>query len=339
MSGLARRDFLAAVGSGVLAAGLSGCAPVRAGAKQPIAATYLTKSYDDLFPGIEMFLDTARDVGGFSFDVYNSGTLLGAEELVPGLLGGVVDVVFQTSSYVSSSFPVLGCLELPFTTEDFRKHRRAADPDGPVSAVINERLARQNMRVLGGMPTGFEYLWTINRPILRPADVRGLRLRVAGEIEGETVKALGGAPVFMGSAEVYQALERGTIDGMMSYLGTVVSRDLQEIIRYGTAAQFGTYTVDAYCRVDWYAGLGEQQRAALDEAGRTMFRAGTDRMLAVHEQDYLPAVRAAGVELVELDEAQQRPFRAAAAEVHERWRRMLGDPVAAQQVLDLVRSA
>ncbi len=54
-----------------------------------------------------------------------------------------------------------------------------------------------------------------------------MRIRVAGEIEGETVKALGAAPVSMGSAEVFEALQRGTIDGMMSYVGTVVSRDLQ----------------------------------------------------------------------------------------------------------------
>ena len=332
MSGLPRRQFLAAAGLGALA-GVAGCAP---GAHRPVAATYLTTSYDDLYPGVEMFLGKARELGGFDFDVFPSGQLLGAEELVPGLLHGVADVVVQTSSYVSSSFPILGALELPFTAHDFARYLRACDPASGASRLINEELGKQNVRVLGGMATGFEYLWTIDKPIRTPEDVRGLRMRVAGEIEGETVKALGGAPVFLGSAEVYQALERGTIDGMMSYLGTVVSRDLQEILRYGTAAHFGAYTVDAYCRSDWYDSLPGQQRHALDEAGRVLFRDGTAKLLDVHEHEYLPAVRKAGVELIELDEARLRPFQDAASSVHQRWRDLLGDPVAAQRALDLI---
>lgn len=335
MNAVPRRSFLAAAGLGVLA-GVAGCAP---GAHRPVAATYLTTSYDDLYPGVEMFLGKARELGGFDFDVFPSGQLLGAEELVPGMLHGVADVVLQTSSYVSSSFPILGSLELPFTTEDFDRYLRACDPDSEVSRLINQGLTRQNMRMLGGMATGFEYLWTIDKPIRTPEDVRGLRLRVAGEIEGETVKALGGAPVFLGSAELYQALERGTIDGMMSYLGTVVSRDLQEILRYGTAAHFGAYTVDAYCRNDWYEALAPRQRHALDEAGRVLFRDGTAKLVDVHEHEYLPAVRDAGVELIELDEARLRPFRDAVSAVHERWRALLGDPAAAQRALQLIRDA
>ncbi|WP_093418686.1 TRAP transporter substrate-binding protein [Saccharopolyspora flava] len=330
-----RRNFLAAAG-GLGALALTGCAP---GAHRPVAATYLTTSYDDLYPGVERFLDTARGLGGFDFDVFPSGQLLGAEQLVPGLLNGVADVVLQTSSYVSSSFPILGSLELPFTTEHFDRYLRACDPTSPVSALINERLTGQNMRMLGGMATGFEYLWTIDKPIRTPEDVRGLRLRVAGEIEGETVKALGGAPVFLGSAELYQALERGTIDGMMSYLGTVVSRDLHEILRYGTAAHFGAYTVDAYCRQDFYAALPPHQQRALDEAGRVLFHDGTATLLDVHRTKYLPAVRDAGVELIELDEAQLRPFRDAVSAVHRRWSSLLGDPAAAQRALELIRDA
>src|SRR5690606_35618966 len=107
--------------------------------------------------------------------------------------------------------------------------------------LIYRKLAPKGARNLGGMPTTFEYLWTVDKPIRRPEDVRGMRLRVAGEIEGETVKALGGAPVTMGSAEAYEAIERGTIDGLVSYIGTVVSRDLQRIVKYGTAGHFGAY--------------------------------------------------------------------------------------------------
>jgi TRAP-type C4-dicarboxylate transport system substrate-binding protein len=335
-----RRAFLAAAGLGV--AGLAGCGRAEAaGVETVTTATYIPKSYDDLYPGIQTFMDTVTAVSGgrLSCDMYNSGALLGAEQLLPGLLLGVADVMFQTSSYVSSSFPILGAMELPFGAEDYAKQRRAGDPDGPLLTLVNEQLARQGVRLLGGMPCTFEYLWTVGRPILRPDDVRGLRIRVAGEIEGETVKALGGAPVFMGSSEVFEALERGTIDGLMSYLGTIVSRDLQEIVRYGTRAHFGAYTVDAYCRTGWYDDQPPELRAALDEAGRALYRDGTEVMVGVHEGEYLTAVREGGVELVEPSGAELEAFRAAVAPVYGRWEHLLGDPSVAQRAVALINEA
>lgn len=344
--GVRRRDFLTGAGLGLTGlglTGLTGCIRTEAaGAIAPIrAATYLSDSYDDLYPGAQVFLDTASGHSGprLSFDLFDSGTLLGAEQLLPGLLLEVTDLMFQTSSYVSSTFPVLGAMELPFITEDFARHRRAIDPGGPLFALVNERLAAQNVRVLGGMPTSFEYLWTVSRPIRRPEDVRGMRIRVAGEIEGETVKALGGAPVSMGSAEVYQALERGTIDGLMSYVGTVVSRDLHQIVRYGTVGHFGAYTVDSYCRADWFHDRPPESQQALQSGGRALYREGTDIMAGVHTTEYLPSVERAGVELIEPGRQQLAAFRRAVAPVYHRWRALLGDPGTADRAVDFVRNA
>jgi TRAP-type C4-dicarboxylate transport system substrate-binding protein len=340
MTGFGRRAFLAAAGLGV--AGLAGCARAEAAGVETITtATYIPKSYDDLYPGIQTFMDTVATASGgrLACDMFDSGALLGAEQLLPGLLLGVADVMFQTSSYVSSSYPILGAMELPFGAEDFAKQRRAIDPDGPLFALLNEQLATQGVRLLGGMPCTFEYLWTLDRPVREPADVRGLRIRVAGEIEGETVKALGGAPVFMGSSEVFEALERGTIDGLMSYLGTIVSRDLQEIVRYGTRAHFGAYTVDAYCRTDWYDSRPPELRAALDEAGRALYRDGTEVMVGVHEGEYLTAVLEGGVELVEPTGPELEAFRAAVAPVYGRWEHLIGDPAVADRAVTLIDEA
>jgi len=343
---IGRRSFLSAAGMGLTAAGLSGglsgCAPASGGAEgKSTVATYIPSSYGDLYPGIEKFTDVATDrsKGRLSLDMYDSGSLLGAEQLLPGLMGGVADIVFQTSSYVSSTYPVLGAMELPFVTEDYPKLRRAIAPGSPQHELINKKLKPKGVRILGGMPTTFEYLWTVDKPIRKPEDVHGMRLRVAGEIEGETVKALGGAPVTMGSAEIYEAIERGTIDGMMSYVGTVVSRDLQTVIKYGTVGHFGAYTVDAYCRADWYEQQDPVVRQALDAAGRAIYGDGTDNMVKVHTSDYLPKVEDEGVELIRSDAAGRAAFRKAVAPVYGRWRSHLGDDTAADRAVESIRKA
>jgi len=339
MTGVTRRQVLTAALAGTAVAGLSACTGTAGAARQNYRmTTYIPPSYDDLYPGIEMFVDTATR-GELSFTMYDSGTLLSAEQLLPGLLMDVTDVAFQTSSYVTSTYPILGAMQLPFHTDDFEKGRRAMDTSGELFALMNEWLAAQNVRMLGGMPTDFEYVWTVDAPIRKPEDVAGMRIRVAGEIEGATVKALGGAPVFMGSSEVYEALERGTIDGMISYVGTVVSRDLQQIVKYGTVAKFGQYTVDAFCRKDWYDGLPAAARQALDDAGHRMYGDGTAAMVEVHQQDYLPAVTGAGVELVEPSKAELAAFRRAVEPVHGHWRSMLGDDRLASRATQLIGRA
>lgn len=344
MRDMRRRGFLslAALGLASVGGGGAGCAATAgAASNRHRAATYITDSYDDLYPGITAFVNTAtaRSQGRLSFDLFDAGTLLGAEQLLPGMLLGVADVMFQTSSYVSSTYPILGAMELPFNTGEFAAYRRAIEPAGPLHELINEQLAEHGVRLLGGIPTSFEYLWSVDKPIRSPEDMRGMRIRVAGEIEGETIKALGGAPVSMGSSEVYQALERGTIDGLVSYIGTVVSRDLHEIVRYGTVAHFGAYTVDAYCRSEWYQRQEPASRAALDAGAGAIYGGGTETMLAVHEHDYLPSVRAAGVELIEPTPSEQAAFERAVVPVYQRWRASLARPKVAEQALELIRHA
>lgn len=340
MSVFGRRTFLS-LAAVTTAAAAAGCAPAKARARVHRSATYLPPSYEDLYPGMQRFLDVAdRASGGdLAFDHFHSGSLIAAEQLMSGLLLETADVVHMPSPYVASSFPALGLTQLPFVTDTYDRQRAAVAPDGDLIELINRQLASRNIRVLGGIPAPFEYFWTAGAPIRTPADVAGMRIRVSGELQGETVKALGGAPVFMSSSEAYEALERGTIDGVLAYIGTIFGRDLQNILRYATAAHFGSFTVDAYCRQDWYAAQPRRLRAALNEAGRALYRYGTATMLDVHEKQYLPAVKAGGVEVLEPSGTELEAFRSAVQPVYDRWRAMLGDDPLASRMLDLVQKA
>jgi TRAP-type C4-dicarboxylate transport system substrate-binding protein len=337
---LTRRRFLSL---SAMAAAVTACGvPESGGAGGPDkAATYIPPSYSDLFPPMEMLIQTAKQQSGgdVAFQMFHSETLLEAEQLVPGLLQGVADLVFTTSSYVSSTYPILGAVELPFNNDGVQQTYRALDVGSPLFDLFNAELAKQELHLVGSMPTSVEWIWTMDKPIRKPADMEGLRIRTAGEVEGQTVTALGGSPVSMSSSEVFQALERGTIDGMISYIGTVISRDLQEIIRYGTMGHFGEYCLDAYARQDWWSDLDAKGRQAMLAAARVYHQKGTAHQLRVHEQDYLPAIEKAGIELIEPTSAQMKDFQQTTASVHDWWRRQVGDPALADRALRLVRSA
>lgn len=302
------------------------------------AATYIPPSYDDLYGGFEIFMEEAEEAsdGAITFDWYDSGTLLQADQLVPGLTQGVADLIFTTSSYISSTYPILGVYELPFLLDDFEAQREALAYDGELRSFLNEQLAAQNLISLGTMPLTFQWIWTADKKITTPEDIKGMRIRVAGPLEGRTVEALGGSPVTMSSAEVYEALERGTIDGLISYIGTIPGRSLQEVIKYGTAAPFGAYSLDAYARADWFAELPEAQQEALNQAGEVYTDEGTEAMLEIHEGQYRDTIEAAGVEIVELDAEQIAAFEEAVAGTYDEWKATVTDEATADEALQLI---
>src|SRR5699024_4381531 len=90
---------------------------------------YRASSYKDLYPGIERFRTVAerQSNGTLSYEAFHSGTLLGAGQLVPGLLLKAADAIFLTSSYVTSSFPILGATQMPFVTTSYARQRAAMD--------------------------------------------------------------------------------------------------------------------------------------------------------------------------------------------------------------------
>lgn len=340
---LTRRAVLSLGG---LAAFLAGCGPGSASSRgyrtltDIRAVTYLTPSYEDLYPAIEAFADTVTATGDeVTIDLFNSGALLNAEQSIPGLMRGVADIVFTTSSYVSASYPILGAYELPFVNDGFEQNRRALPPDGPLHELINGQLRPRGIELLASMPTTVQWVFTVDRPVRTPADMRGLRIRTAGHVEGQTVRALGGSPVSMSSAELYEAFERGTIDGMLSYMGTVISRDLQHVLRYGTEAHFGAYSVDAYANAEWFASIAPETQRVLQGAAEAYFHQGTENQAEVHAEEYRPLLENSGMELVQLDAAEIGAFKDATAAVIDWWHDKIGDRALSDRALELVRQA
>lgn len=303
-------------------------------------ATYITPGYVDVYPNIESFNATLDQALNDSFvDFFGSGSLLNAEQLVPGMLRGVTDVGFQTSSYVSTSFPILGAAELPFVNDGFEQLARALDPSSPFSGLVNRELRPKGIVNLGSVPFTLQWLFTVDRIVEKPADLKGLRIRAAGHVEGETVKSLGAAPVSMSSGELYEALERGTIDGMVAYPGTVISRNLQDILGYAVPGHFGGYSMDAYANVDWFEKTSNTVRDSLNDAASQYVPKGIELMKSVEEEESIPLIQKSPIEVLELDEAQIDRFRDATSTVVDWWKVKVGDQELADRALAAVKEA
>lgn len=129
-------------------------------------------------------------------------------ELVRVTRSGLVDIADVIPSYVAGDVPAIEAIDLPGLFKDLDTSVKAHEGFLQVMKKYEHKIGGV---VLGG------YLWPAQmifsrKPVHGPADLKGLKVRVYGTAQTEFARALGMVPVSIPFAEVYTALERGTVD-------------------------------------------------------------------------------------------------------------------------------
>lgn len=141
-----------------------------------------------------------------------------------------------------------------------------ATEDNPVfKGAFDRQFSKFGMRMLGWVQYGTVEFYA-NKPIKLPADMKGLRLRAFGVDTSMLIQDLGGSPVSLSSQEMYQAVQRGTIDGFITGPTSVYSRKLYEVTKNGTAIGVYFLSFMATANAKWLAGLPDDTRAAVIQA-------------------------------------------------------------------------
>jgi len=147
-----------------------------------------------------------------------------------------------------------------------------ATEDNPVfRETFNKQFNKFNMHMLGWVQYGMVEFYA-SKPIKLPADMKGLRMRAFGVDTSMLIRDLGGSPVSLSSQEMYQAVQRGTVDGFITGPTSVVSRKLYEVAKHGTDIGINYLSFMATANLNWWNALPADTRAAVaaasDEAQR-----------------------------------------------------------------------
>jgi TRAP-type transport system periplasmic protein len=125
---------------------------------------------------------------------------------------GIIDVLCGAPINWTSTVRELGCFTLPFIMPDHKAY----------DAVINSEVMTKDyfdlMRKSGAEPlavgeTGYRQISNSKRPILKPDDLKGIKIRVVGSpMYGEVMSGMGANPTFMSWADAQPALASGAVD-------------------------------------------------------------------------------------------------------------------------------
>ena len=162
--------------------------------------------------------------------VYGSSQLGGDSEMMKKLKLGTIDLVLP-STVVSSYVPSFGLFEMPYLVRD-RDHM-ARIRDQIVFPTMVPQAEKVGYRILGVWENGFRQITNNKRPIVKPEDLQGIKLRVQkGVWRVKMFKAYGANPTPLGFSEVFVALQTGAMDGQENPLAQIYSGHFQEVQKY-----------------------------------------------------------------------------------------------------------
>ena len=197
--------------------------------------------------------------------VFGSSQLGSDQELLQKLK--LDQVTFSLpSSVMSSVADVFGVFEMPYIIKD-RDHMRRVQAE-LMESTFQPAAKAKGYRIIGLFENGFRHITNNTRPISKPEDLAGIKLRTPkGTWRVKMFQLYGANPTPMAFSEVFTALQTGVIDGQENPYAQIWSAKFQEVQKYLSIT--GHVYTPAYVVVSdkAFAGLPQDVQDALLKCG------------------------------------------------------------------------
>ena len=228
---------------------------------------------------------------------------------------GVADISFFLHGALPGRFPVTEVAQLPYVFDRKTDKGLAAMSVSEASAVmtsLSDRLAKEHegTRILYVItsPTVGIYL---HKPAVRdPKGLAGMRIRHNGPVTSAMVSAWGASPVAMPPSEVADALDKGTLDGMMFNFEAAQAFQLARSLKSVTVLNATAATFGLVMNEQKYRSLPEDLRKLIDDTTGVAAARRVGKVYDDAEAAGRAYVAGAGVEIIDPTAAEAEAFRA-----------------------------
>ncbi|MEK8048876.1 TRAP transporter substrate-binding protein DctP [Ideonella sp. DXS22W] len=208
-----RRSFVRSAGlAGILAAG---AAPAVVNAQAQLRwrmASSFPKSLDTIYGAADVFAKKVGELSGgkFQISVHAAGELMPAFGVVDGVQNGTIEACHTVPYYFFGKDETFALgAAVPFGLNS--RQMTAWMLEGNGLKLMREFYANYNMINFLGGNTGAQMAGWYRKEVKSVADIKGLKFRIGG-FAGKVVERMGGVPQNIPGGEIYQSLEKGTID-------------------------------------------------------------------------------------------------------------------------------
>jgi len=268
---MSRRYFAAgAAAAALLAALLTAVPTVRAQQKMVIKAADV---HPLGYPTVEAIVRMGKKLeaatnGRLTLQMYPQMQLGGEKEMIEQAQVGALQIARVSVGALGPVVDELNVFNLPFIFRDEAHMRKVID--GPIGNQLLQKVTDSPARLvaLGWMDAGTRNVYS-NKPVTKPADLKGMKVRMMGNpIFVETMNAMGGNGVAMGFNELYSAMQTGVVDGAENNEPTVLAQNHYQVAKiYSLTGHLIIPEMFVFSKVSWDK-LGADDQALLKKLSR-----------------------------------------------------------------------
>jgi tripartite ATP-independent transporter DctP family solute receptor len=170
--------------------------------------------------------------GRFELQVYPDNQLGSDTDVLSQLRSGAVEFFTMSGLILATLVPQASINGLGFIFPDYDAVWKAMD--GELGAFIRAQIAKANIVAMEKIwDNGFRQITSSTKPIEKPEDLQGFKIRVpVSPLWTSMFKAFGASPASINISEAYSALQTGIVEGQENPLAVISTKNFQEVQKY-----------------------------------------------------------------------------------------------------------
>jgi TRAP-type C4-dicarboxylate transport system substrate-binding protein len=258
--------------------------------------------------------------GKVKFQHYPAEQLAKAKDLLDSIQNRIADIAYIPAQYFAEKMPLstVGGLPMPDIKATLYGTSLAFYELG--AGILNDtELKDANIRAVRSSATLPYNIHTMRKKVLTSDDLKGQKIRVAGNVQEQSMRALGAVPVSITPPELYNAMQNGTVDGTLFAINSIHSYKLNDMIKYETDnVNLGSFTSYYAINLDVWDSLPKEVHAAFDQAAHELHKFETD-LVQKQADEYRAAFTKQGIDIYDIDDAELAKWSKMLEPVREEW--------------------
>ncbi len=144
---------------------------------------------------------------------------------------GTLDITNTSTGPVSNFVPEVGIVDIPFLFRDYDHARRVLD--GPIGQEMLAKFPSKGIVALAWTENGFRHLTNSKRAVVKPDDVKGLKVRtMQNPVHIQAFQSIGVQPTPMAFSELFTSLQQGVVDGQENPIPVILSAKFSQVQKH-----------------------------------------------------------------------------------------------------------
>ena len=273
--------------------------------------------------------------GAVAFQVFPAYQLGSTMDMAKKLQMGAIDFQIGPANNFAALYSGFDLFSLPFLMKSLECGFAVMEDTALREELSREAEKKANIRILAYSTPGMRNMMNGKHPILKPADLKGLRMRVAkNPIFLDTYKSLGGDPIGIAPNEVFSALQTGVADGNDGGAAWAYAHKLYEVQKYYSITNHQLVVGALIVNNQLYQRLPAKIQAAINRAADESAFYSRGWLLNFHD-GLIKTFKEKGLQI---SYPNLEPFRKAVQPVWDKYADYVGGKQRIQKVLDLQKN-